>query len=58
MQKTAVRITSGAGFNEHTAPLFYDLNILPLSYLIVHAKLKFMHSVKFEYCRKYNLDVF
>jgi hypothetical protein len=52
MQKKAVRIISGAGYNDHTAPLFYELNILPLIYLIEQAKLKFMHSVRFEYCPK------
>jgi hypothetical protein len=58
MQKKAIRIISGARFNDHTAPLFFDLNILPFTYLIEQAKLKFMHSVKFEYCPKSYLDVF
>jgi sarcosine oxidase/L-pipecolate oxidase len=58
MQKKAIRLICGASYNEHTAPLFFECNILPFKYLIEYAKLNFMHSVKYEYCPKSYLDVF
>jgi hypothetical protein len=43
-QKQAIRCITGATFNQHTAPLFRDLDILPLDELILFEKLKFMHK--------------
>jgi hypothetical protein len=43
-QKEAIRIISGAGYRDHTKPLFKSLNILPLEELIKFSALKFMHS--------------
>ena len=42
MQKTAIRIVSGASYNSHTEPLFKKLQILPLPDLISFTKLQFM----------------
>jgi hypothetical protein len=58
LQKKAIRIITGSSFNDHTAPLFHDCNILTLDQIIEYAKLNFMHSVKYEYCPKSFLDVF
>ena len=43
LQKSAIRIISGATFNAHTEPLFKKLQILPLPDLITFNKLQFMH---------------
>ena len=43
MQKSAIRIVSGASYNAHTEPLFKKLEILPLPYLISFTKIQFMH---------------
>jgi hypothetical protein len=51
-QKKAVRIISDVPYNEHTAPLFINHGILRLDLLITHAKLIFMHSIKYQYCPK------
>jgi hypothetical protein len=58
LQKKAVRIITGSKFNEHTPPLFYEQSIMPLDMIIKQAKLKFMHSVKFNYCPKSFVHVF
>jgi hypothetical protein len=58
MQKKAIRIVTGSSFNEHTAPLFHECNILTVNQIIEYAKLNFMLSVKFEYCPKSFLEVF
>ena len=42
MQKSAIRIISGASYNSHTEPLFKCLQILPLPDLISFSKLQFM----------------
>ena len=42
MQKSAIRIISGASYNSHTEPLFKRLHILPLPDLISFSKLQFM----------------
>ena len=49
LQKKAVRILSGAKSRDHTEPLFYSLNILPFDKLVLEAKLKFMHSIYYNY---------
>jgi hypothetical protein len=43
-QKEAIRIICNAGYRDHTAPLFAQLKLLPLSQLIKYSSLKFMHS--------------
>jgi hypothetical protein len=58
MQKKAIRIVYLTDHHEHTANLFYDAKILPLSYLIKHAKLLFMHTIKYDFCPKSFRDVF
>jgi hypothetical protein len=42
-QKKAVRIISRAKYRDHTAPLFANLEILPLDELVTYQRLKFMH---------------
>ncbi len=44
----AVRIISRAKYRDHTAPLFANLEILPLDELITYHRLKFMHSYHFQ----------
>jgi Reverse transcriptase (RNA-dependent DNA polymerase) len=58
LQKKAIRIVSGVGYNEHTAELFLNLKILPLNLIIKQFKLTLMHSVKFGFCPKSYNDVF
>jgi len=43
-QKEAIRLIGNAGFRDHTAPLFAQLKILPLTQLIKYSICKFMHS--------------
>ena len=42
LQKAAIRIIAGAGYNAHTEPLFKRLEILPLPDLISFSKIQFM----------------
>jgi hypothetical protein len=58
IQKKAIRIISGVNYHEHTAPLFYNLKILPLDQIIECSKLIFKHAVKFNFCPKSFIDVF
>jgi hypothetical protein len=58
MQKKAIRIVSGANYNDHTAEHFLNLHILPLNLIIKQAKLLFMHSIKYGYCPISYHDVF
>ena len=48
-----------ANYTAHTAPIFTELNILPVDKLITQAKLTgtFMHSVFYEYAPSSFLDV-
>ena len=43
-QKATIKLISNKPYNAHTEPLFKALSILPLSYLITYAELKFFHS--------------
>ena len=43
MQKSAIRIVSGASYNAHTEPLFKKLEILPLPDFNSYTKIQFMH---------------
>jgi Reverse transcriptase (RNA-dependent DNA polymerase) len=58
LQKKAVRIISGLGYNDHTAPYFLSNDIMPLELIIKNSTLLFMHSVKYRYCPKSFYDVF
>ena len=42
-QKSAIRTICHAKYNEHTEPLFKNLNIIPLNLLIDYFKLQFMY---------------
>jgi hypothetical protein len=58
LQKMAVRILYGAAYNAHTAPIFHECRILPLDLIVIQAKLKLMHSIKYEYCPRSFLNMF
>jgi len=49
LQKKAIRIVKSVNYNEHTAPLFKSLKILPFDKIIYEHKLKFMHSIYNNY---------
>jgi hypothetical protein len=49
IQKKAIRTIDKQKYNEHTAPIFKRLHILPFNKLIEFAKLKFMHSITYNY---------
>lgn len=48
-QKKAIRIITKSGYNDHTAQLFEQFNILPLEKIITQEKLSFMHSIYYNY---------
>lgn len=50
LQKKAIRSISNANYNAHTSQLFVTHQILPFEKIIQEAKLKFMHSVRYDYC--------
>jgi Reverse transcriptase (RNA-dependent DNA polymerase) len=52
MQKKAIRIISRAKFNEHTEPLFTNLNILQYDKIMLTSAASFMHSVVYKYAPK------
>jgi hypothetical protein len=54
LQKKAIRTVAGANYNANTAPLFYDLKILPYDKLLKLFVCKFMHAIEYEY----NHDLF
>ena len=43
-QKQAIRTICRANYRDHTAPLFRNLNILPIEKLVTFYRVKFMHS--------------
>jgi hypothetical protein len=49
LQKKAIRIINCKKYNDHTAPIFKRLKILPYEQIIRQAKLKMMHSVTYNY---------
>jgi Reverse transcriptase (RNA-dependent DNA polymerase) len=49
MQKKAIRSICNSNFNQHTAPLFLDLKILPLKELILFSQSLLMHSIVHNY---------
>ena len=46
VQKKIIRIISNSSFNAHSAPLFLDLNVLPLNKIYVSAVLIFMYKLR------------
>jgi Reverse transcriptase (RNA-dependent DNA polymerase) len=58
VQKKAIRVISGVGFNDHTAPLFISNNIMPIDLIIKQSKLLFMHAIKYRYGPISFYDVF
>jgi hypothetical protein len=52
LQKKAIRIISKAKCNAHTDPLFFKSEILPFNLLIKFQRLRFMHSIFYNYCPK------
>jgi hypothetical protein len=49
MQKKAIRSVCGAGYNDHTDPLFNQLNILPFDKLVLYNQCTLLHSIVHEY---------
>ena len=49
LQKKAVRLITFAKYNDHTAPIFKKLKILPFEKIILEQNLKFMHSIYNNY---------
>jgi len=49
LQKKAIHLVKNAKYNDHTAPLFKSLKILPFDKIIHEHKLKFMHSIYNNY---------
>jgi len=54
--KKSTRTICNAGYRDHTAPLFAQLKIFPLSQLIKYSTLTFMHSfahnmLPFSFCQ-------
>ena len=49
LQKKAIRLVKSAKYNDHTAPLFKSLKILPFEKIIFEQRMKFMHSVYNNY---------
>jgi hypothetical protein len=49
VQQKAIWIIDNKRYNDHTAPIFKKLEILPYDKLIKLAKLKFMHAVTYNY---------
>lgn len=48
-QKKAIRILSNANYLDHTAPLFENHGILPLSKIIIQARATFMHAIYYNH---------
>jgi hypothetical protein len=49
MQKKIIRVICNAKYNDHTEPLFKELNILPLEKLILFNQSILMHSIVHKY---------
>jgi hypothetical protein len=49
LQKKAIRIITKSKASAHTAPLFYNSNILPFDKILTLNKHLFMHSIAFNY---------
>ena len=44
LQKKAIRIIHKSAYNQHTAPLFKKINVLPIKELAIYTKLLFFHD--------------
>jgi len=49
LQKKAIRIVKSAKYNDHSAPLFKSLKVLPFEKIIYEQRLKFMHTIYNDY---------
>ena len=49
MQKKAIRTISNASYTAHTMPLFNQLQIMPLKYLIPYSQSLLVHSIYHKY---------
>jgi hypothetical protein len=49
MQKKAIRSICNSNYNQHTAPLFFSLKIMPLKELIIFSQSLLMHSIVHNY---------
>jgi Reverse transcriptase (RNA-dependent DNA polymerase) len=49
LQKKAIRLIANERYNANTAPLFYDLKILPYDKLLKQFICKFMHAIEYSY---------
>ena len=49
LQKKAIRTITLSKYNDHTAPIFFNLKILPFNKIIYLQNLKYMHSIVYEY---------
>jgi len=52
LQKKAIRIITSSKYNEHTAPLFHKLKIMPFDCIVQIQNLKHMHSIVYEYAHE------
>ena len=50
MQKKAIGTISNASYTAHTMPLFNQLKIMPLKYLIPYSQSLLVHSIYHKYC--------
>ena len=57
-QKCAVRIISGAGYRDHTVPLFKQLDILPINLLYIQQLLILMYNVYHNKCPEHIANLF
>jgi hypothetical protein len=49
MQKKVIRVICNAGYNEHSEPLFEQLNILPFEKMVIYAKSLLTHAIIHKY---------
>jgi hypothetical protein len=49
-QKKSIRLITRSKYNEHTAPLFQNLKIMPFETLVSYSQCIIMHSIIHKYC--------
>jgi hypothetical protein len=49
MQKKVIRVICNAGYNEHSEPLFEQINILPFEKMVIYAKSLLTHAIIHKY---------
>jgi hypothetical protein len=49
-QKKSIRLITRSKYNEHTAPLFQNLKIMPFETLVSYSQCLIMHSIIHKYC--------